>query len=99
MLGDGLRDQFLTIGLVQNDPAFGIARNNVHNVPDPMPIAGQLWYPGPLHGTRSITKVANSFRDLTVPAAGLAFLTWQRPIFRPKGGHQCWAFSSAGCFT
>lgn len=40
-------EQLFTIGLVQNDPAFGIARNNVRNVPDPLPIAGQLWYPAP----------------------------------------------------
>ncbi|MEO1105256.1 MAG: ABC transporter substrate-binding protein, partial [Pseudomonadota bacterium] len=40
-------DQFFTIGLVQNDPVFGIARNNVKNVPDPLPIAGQLWFPAP----------------------------------------------------
>lgn len=40
-------DQFLTIGLVQSDPAFGVARNNVRNHPDPMPISGQLWYPSP----------------------------------------------------
>ncbi|MEM5503099.1 ABC transporter substrate-binding protein [Ahrensia kielensis] len=37
----------LTVGLVQSDPAFGVARNNVMNVPDPLPIAGQLWYPSP----------------------------------------------------
>ncbi|MBT8152348.1 ABC transporter substrate-binding protein [Epibacterium ulvae] len=40
-------DQFLTIGLVQSDPAFGVARNNVRNHPDPLPISGQLWYPSP----------------------------------------------------
>ena len=40
-------EQFFTIGLVQNDPVFGIARNNVRNVPDPLPIAGQLWFPAP----------------------------------------------------
>ncbi|MGP6089272.1 ABC transporter substrate-binding protein [Antarctobacter jejuensis] len=40
-------DQFLTVGLVQSDPAFGVARNNVRNVPDPLPISGQLWYPSP----------------------------------------------------
>ncbi|MEV8467582.1 ABC transporter substrate-binding protein [Fluviibacterium sp. DFM31] len=40
-------EQFLTIGLVQSDPAFGVARNNVRNVPDPLPISGQLWYPSP----------------------------------------------------
>ncbi|SIN76326.1 ABC transporter substrate-binding protein [Vannielia litorea] len=40
-------DQFLTIGLVQSDPAFGVARNNVKNAPDPLPISGQLWYPSP----------------------------------------------------
>ncbi|MCT8161112.1 ABC transporter substrate-binding protein [Pseudoruegeria sp. SHC-113] len=40
-------DQFLTIGLVQSDPAFGVARTNVRNVPDPLPISGQLWYPSP----------------------------------------------------
>ena len=39
--------QLFTIGLVQNEPPFGIARNNVRNVPDPLPIAGQLWYPAP----------------------------------------------------
>lgn len=39
--------QLFTIGLVQNEPPFGIARNNVGNVPDPLPIAGQLWYPAP----------------------------------------------------
>ena len=37
----------LTIGLVQSDPAFGVARNNVRNHPDPLPISGQLWYPSP----------------------------------------------------
>lgn len=40
-------EQFFLVGLVQNDPPFGIARNNVKNVPDPLPIAGQLWYPAP----------------------------------------------------
>lgn len=40
-------EQFFTIGLVQNDPVFGIARNNVKNVPNPLPIAGQLWFPAP----------------------------------------------------
>lgn len=40
-------DQLLTIGLVQSDPAFGVARNNVMNIPDPLPISGQLWYPSP----------------------------------------------------
>ena len=39
--------QLLTIGLVQSDPAFGVARNNVRNHPDPLPISGQLWYPSP----------------------------------------------------
>lgn len=39
--------QLFTVGLVQNLPPFGIARNNVRNVPDPLPIAGQLWYPAP----------------------------------------------------
>lgn len=40
-------DQFFTVGLVQNEPNFGLARNNVRNVPDPLPIAGQLWFPAP----------------------------------------------------
>jgi peptide/nickel transport system substrate-binding protein len=40
-------DAFFTIGLVQPEPVFGIARNNVKNVPDPLPIAGQLWFPAP----------------------------------------------------
>jgi peptide/nickel transport system substrate-binding protein len=40
-------DQLLTIGLVQSDPAFGVARNNVMNAPDPLPMSGQLWYPSP----------------------------------------------------
>lgn len=40
-------DQFFTIGLVQNDAVFGIARDNVRNVPNPLPIAGQLWFPAP----------------------------------------------------
>ena len=40
-------EQFFTIGLVQNDPVFGIARDNVRNVPSPLPIAGQLWFPAP----------------------------------------------------
>ena len=44
---DMAADQFFTIGMVQNDPVFGIARNNVRNVPDPLPIAGQLWFPAP----------------------------------------------------
>jgi len=39
--------QLLTIGLVQSDPAFGVARNNVRNHPNPLPISGQLWYPAP----------------------------------------------------
>ncbi|SHH12725.1 ABC transporter substrate-binding protein [Cognatishimia maritima] len=39
--------QLLTIGLRQVDGAFGIARNNLRNYPDPMPIAGQLWTPAP----------------------------------------------------
>lgn len=40
-------DLMLTVGLVQSDPAFGVARNNVRNHPDPLPISGQLWYPSP----------------------------------------------------
>lgn len=44
---DMASEQFFTIGMVQNDPVFGIARNNVRNVPDPLPIAGQLWFPAP----------------------------------------------------
>ncbi|SNS60802.1 ABC transporter substrate-binding protein [Antarctobacter heliothermus] len=44
---DMAMEQFFTIGMVQNDPVFGIARNNVRNVPDPLPIAGQLWFPAP----------------------------------------------------
>ncbi|MDB6178210.1 ABC transporter substrate-binding protein [Paracoccus sp. Z330] len=44
---DMAAEQFFTIGLVQNDPVFGIARNNLRNVPDPLPIAGQLWFPAP----------------------------------------------------
>lgn len=40
-------EQFLTVGLVQSDPAFGVSRNNVRNIPDPLPISGQLWYPSP----------------------------------------------------
>ncbi|MFY0681210.1 MAG: ABC transporter substrate-binding protein [Thalassovita sp.] len=39
--------QLLTVGLVQSDGAYGIARNNLRNYPDPMPIAGQLWTPAP----------------------------------------------------
>ena len=39
--------QLLTIGMMQSDGAFGIARNNLRNYPDPMPIAGQLWTPAP----------------------------------------------------
>ncbi len=44
---DMAMEQFFTIGMVQNDPVFGIARNNVRNVPEPLPIAGQLWFPAP----------------------------------------------------
>ncbi|TCS65664.1 peptide/nickel transport system substrate-binding protein [Primorskyibacter sedentarius] len=44
---DMAAEQFFTIGMVQNDPVFGIARNNVRNVPNPLPIAGQLWFPAP----------------------------------------------------
>lgn len=40
-------DQLLTIGIRQVDGAFGIARKNLRNYPDPMPIAGQLWTPAP----------------------------------------------------
>ncbi|WP_417812586.1 ABC transporter substrate-binding protein [Thalassospira alkalitolerans] len=39
--------QLYTIGIRQVDGAFGIARNNLRNYPDPMPIAGQLWTPAP----------------------------------------------------
>lgn len=39
--------QLFTIGIMQNDPVSGIVRNNVKNVLDPMPIAGQLWFPAP----------------------------------------------------
>ncbi len=39
--------ELLTVGLVQPDPVYGIARNNVRNYPNPMPIAGQLWTPAP----------------------------------------------------
>lgn len=41
------KEELLTIGLVQSDPAFGVARNNVRNHPNPLPISGQLWYPSP----------------------------------------------------
>lgn len=44
---DQATGQLLTIGLRQVDGAFGIARNNLRNYPDPMPIAGQLWTPAP----------------------------------------------------
>lgn len=44
---DMASDALFTIGLVQPEPVFGIARNNVRNVPDPLPIAGQLWFPAP----------------------------------------------------
>lgn len=44
---DQATDQLLTIGLYQSEGAFGIARNNLRNYPDPMPIAGQLWTPAP----------------------------------------------------
>ncbi|WP_380056133.1 ABC transporter substrate-binding protein [Falsihalocynthiibacter sp. SS001] len=44
---DQAAGQLLTIGLRQVDGAFGIARNNLRNYPDPMPIAGQLWTPAP----------------------------------------------------
>lgn len=44
---DMASDQLFSIGIVQPDPVFGIARNNVRNVPDPLPIAGQLWFPAP----------------------------------------------------
>jgi len=44
---DKATGQLLTIGLMQSDGAFGIARNNLRNYPDPMPIAGQLWTPAP----------------------------------------------------
>ncbi|WP_417525304.1 ABC transporter substrate-binding protein [Marinovum sp.] len=40
-------EQFFTVGMIHTDPVFGIARNNVRNVPDPLPIAGQLWFPAP----------------------------------------------------
>lgn len=39
--------QLLTIGLIQSNGAFGIVRDNVRNIVDPMPIAGQLWTPAP----------------------------------------------------
>ncbi len=44
---DQATGQLLTIGMVQSDGAFGIARNNLRNFPNPMPIAGQLWTPAP----------------------------------------------------
>lgn len=40
-------EQFFTVGMIHTDPVFGIARNNVRNVPDPLPISGQLWFPAP----------------------------------------------------
>ncbi|WP_299926253.1 ABC transporter substrate-binding protein [uncultured Pelagimonas sp.] len=44
---DQATGQLLTIGMVQSDGAFGIARTNLRNFPNPMPIAGQLWTPAP----------------------------------------------------
>ncbi|MCT8161714.1 ABC transporter substrate-binding protein [Pseudoruegeria sp. SHC-113] len=44
---DMASEELFTIGVVHNDPVFGIARNNMRNVPDPLPIAGQLWFPAP----------------------------------------------------
>ena len=44
---DQAAGQLLTIGLMQSDGAYGIARENLRNYPDPMPIAGQLWTPAP----------------------------------------------------
>ncbi len=44
---DMAANELLTVGLVQNDPVFGIANNKLRNYPDPMPIAGQLWTPAP----------------------------------------------------
>ena len=44
---DQATGMLLTIGLYQSEGAFGIARNNLRNYPDPMPIAGQLWTPAP----------------------------------------------------
>nr|WP_319385044.1 ABC transporter substrate-binding protein [uncultured Roseibium sp.] len=44
---DNASKQLLTLGLIQSNGAFGIARNNLQNYADPMPIAGQLWTPAP----------------------------------------------------
>lgn len=40
-------DAFFTIGLVQGAPVQGIVRNNMRNLPEPLPIAGELWFPSP----------------------------------------------------
>ena len=44
---DAASEQLLTVGLIQSEGAFGIARANLRNYADPMPIAGQLWTPAP----------------------------------------------------
>ncbi|WJS05607.1 ABC transporter substrate-binding protein [Roseibium aggregatum] len=44
---DAASEQLLTVGLIQSEGAFGIARTNLRNYADPMPIAGQLWTPAP----------------------------------------------------
>lgn len=46
-LVDMATSQLLTVGLVQSDGAYGIARNNLRNYKNPMPISGQLWTPAP----------------------------------------------------
>ncbi len=40
-------DQFYSIGIRQPPSGFGIARNNIKNIIDPLPLSGPLWHPSP----------------------------------------------------
>lgn len=40
-------DQFYSIGIRQPPTGFGIAKKTMHNVLDPLPMAGPLWRPAP----------------------------------------------------
>lgn len=40
-------DQFFTVGLRRGIPRFAIISNDLRNVHEPLPIAGNLWHPAP----------------------------------------------------
>jgi len=41
-------EQFFTIGIIQGPDKFGIAKNDLKNVYDPLPQSGSMWGPAPM---------------------------------------------------